>query len=82
MAAATGIGTVTKERLEAAVRALAAVAEAIRDAGSVPSGALYAALLTYGIDLQTYERIVGILVRAKLVSESGHVLTWIGRRDV
>ena len=72
--------TVTKREVAAAVEAVAAVAEAIRELGSVPSGHLYAAsVMPAGIELATYERILGILKGAGLVAEDGsHMLTWVG----
>jgi hypothetical protein len=61
----------------AGVRILYAVADAIRELGSVPSGVLYAQLMGK-IDLQTYERIIDLLKGAGLVKESSHELIWIG----
>ncbi len=60
------------------VRALAALAEAIRDLGSIPAGHLYAH--TCGAwSLDTFQALLGVLKRAGLVSEDGfHVLTWTG----
>ncbi len=68
----------TSEQLAGGIRTVAAVAEAIRELGSVPAGELYAAMMPAGITLESFERIVGILTRAALVRESGHVLHWIG----
>jgi hypothetical protein len=59
------------------VAMVGAVAEAIRTLGSVPSGHFYAQVCDK-MDLQTYTSIIGILKRAELVSEAGHVLTWVG----
>ena len=56
----------------------AAVAETIREAGSVPSGTIYAALVGR-ITLEGYEKLLGVLKRAGLVSvDSSHVITWTG----
>jgi hypothetical protein len=55
-----------------------AVAEAIRELGEVPSGHLYARVMPY-VSASAYDRILGILIEAKLVRRSGsHLLTWIG----
>lgn len=62
---------------KSALLAALAVAEAIRTLGEVPSGELYAQLmgkLSYG----SYEGIIGTLKNAGLVSESAHLLKWIG----
>jgi len=54
-----------------------AVAEAIREAGSIPSGTLYAALIGK-VDINGYESIIRTLKNAGLVTEQSHMLTWIG----
>jgi hypothetical protein len=66
----------TKEEIRAAVDTMAAVAEAIRELGSVPSGHLYARLMGH-MSLETYEKIVGTLKGAGLVKEESHLLTWV-----
>ncbi len=60
----------------AAVDAILAVAEAIRELKSVPSGHLYARLMGH-MDLDGYQRVIAILKSTGLVTESGHVLTWV-----
>lgn len=54
-----------------------AVSEAIRDLGSVPSGHLYARLISY-MQLPTYNALIDSLKRQGLVSEKAHLLTWVG----
>jgi hypothetical protein len=69
--------TINKERLKAGLKALQAVAEAIRELKQIPSGTLYAQLMGV-MDLETYEHLIGTLKGAGLVSESqAHLLTWI-----
>jgi len=63
--------------IKAALQVTAAVAEAIRELGNVPSGHLYAHLMGR-LSLQQYESIIGLLKQTGLVTESGHELTWIG----
>lgn len=67
----------TVAELKAAADIIAAVAEAIKELRAVPSGHLYARLCGH-MSLQTYQGIIGILVRQRLVSERDHLLTWIG----
>ena len=69
----------TNEQLGGAVAILVVMAEAIRAAGSMPSGHLYALVLGR-MTLADYEVAIGILKRARLVEESAHVLTWTGPR--
>ena len=69
---------VTTQRVEAGLQVVRAMAEAIRDLGSVPSGHLYARLMGR-MDLQSYEGLIGILVRSGLVTQdASHVLHWVG----
>ena len=66
-----------KAETRAALWIVAAVGEAIRDLGEVPSGHLYAGLMG-NMSLATYERIIGILKDQGMVSESNHLLRWVG----
>jgi len=72
--------TPTAEQVTAGIRMAAAVAEAIRDLGSVPSGHLYARLMEY-MSLETYNKIITVLKNANLVEESNHLLTWVGPKE-
>jgi hypothetical protein len=57
---------------------LKAVAEALRDLGSVPSGHLYASVCGF-LTLDGYTHVINTLVDAGLVRRDGnHLLTWIG----
>ncbi len=68
----------TKDQLTAALMATMAVAEAIREIGTVPSGTLYAQLCGK-ISIEVYEKIIGTLKNTGLVAESqSHLLTWTG----
>jgi hypothetical protein len=67
----------TKNEAKAALDTVRAVADAIRELGSVPSGTLYAVVMSY-MDLATYERIISILKNCGLVAEEGRLLTWTG----
>jgi len=68
-------------KVKAAFKATAALAEAIRDLGSVPSGHLYATVMGH-MDLQTYESFIQHLVGAKLVRQDpSYLLTWIGPEE-
>ena len=53
------------------------IAETIREASPVPSGVLYAGLMSK-LDLQAYNKIIETLKRAGLVAESANILTWTG----
>ena len=62
---------------KAALSALVAIADAIREAGRVPSGTLYA-ILCGRMDLRTYEALIRTLKNAGLVEEKYNELRWIG----
>jgi hypothetical protein len=59
------------------MRVIMAVAEAIREAGTIPSGTLYAAL-SGRVGLPGFESIIRTLENGGLVRKSGDQLTWIG----
>jgi len=61
---------------KAVVAVIAAVFDTIKEVGpqGAPEGPLYAALMGHGCTLSQFQSIVGILVRAGKVRQSGHVL--------
>jgi hypothetical protein len=67
----------TAAQVKAAFQITLAVSEAIREAGSIPSGELYA-ILCGRVDLQGYDGMIRTLKNAGLISESANMLTWIG----
>ncbi len=69
--------TPTTAELNAALLATLAVAEAIRAVGSVPSGTIYATIMSR-VSLDGFQSMIHQLKNAGLVSEAGHMLTWTG----
>lgn len=69
--------TATKEKLKAGLSVVLAVTEAIREAGEIPAGTLYAVLIGK-VDLQGFERIVSIVTGSGLVEKRGDLLRWVG----
>ena len=67
----------TTAELANAVEIVTAVAEAIRELGTVPSGVLYAGLMPL-LTLAQYEAVIYALKKTELVTETNHVLTWVG----
>ena len=66
-----------QKRIEVVVGVVVAVAETIKELGSVPSGHLYARLMGH-MSLETYEGIIGVLVREGMVrQEPSHLLVWM-----
>jgi hypothetical protein len=72
-------GNRNSKKQTAALLASLAIAEAIRTVGSVPSGHLYAQVMSR-ISLDSYQAIIRMLKGAGLVRESCNELTWIGPR--
>jgi hypothetical protein len=67
----------SKQELLAGLNILAAVAETIREAGEVPSGTIYAALVGK-VTMEGYTSLLRTLKGAGLVEEKNHLLRWIG----
>lgn len=67
----------TRDQIVAAFNVVAALAEAIRVLGSVPSGELYARVMG-NLSVQAYDSAIDTLIRARLVSKRNNVIAWIG----
>ena len=68
----------TQEQAKAVISAIMAVSEAIRQAGSIASGTIYAACCG-SMTLGDYQAILKVLKNAGLVKENGfNLLTWTG----
>jgi hypothetical protein len=62
----------------AAIETVLAVGSAIKELGSVPNGHLYAHLMGK-MSLETYNKIIVLLVKTGAVKNEGNLLTWIGK---
>jgi phospholipid N-methyltransferase len=67
---------VTKGQLAAALNAVKAIADCIRELGEVPNGELYARLMPSGIQFEQYCKIIEALKGAGVVTESNNLLKW------
>ena len=65
-----------KIRAKAAIELVQSVADAIRDAGHIPAGTLYAGLMMQGCTMQQYEQIEGLLLRSGVVRKTNDELIW------
>lgn len=63
---------------KAALEVTMLIADAIRELGSVPSGHLYASVMGH-LDLETYNKVIEVLVSAGVVKVESHLLTWVKR---
>jgi len=72
--------TATDNQARNALLAIQAVADCIKEAGEIPAGHLYAALMGHGCTLDGFEQVVGILTSAKhgkpLVRRENDLLIW------
>lgn len=73
----TAKSPVTADQVKAALLAVRAVADCIKELGSVPSGHLYAQLAPV-MSLDTYQGVLRTLKNAELVEERSHELFWVG----
>lgn len=65
------------DELKQGLTVLMAVAEAVREAGEIPSGTVYA-VLAGRVDKQGYDSMIRTLKNADLIEERAHLLRWIG----
>ncbi len=66
-----------KQNVLAAIELVSAVADAIRELGTVPSGQLYARL-TDVMDIRCFEQVVALLVKAGLIERlPNNILRWV-----
>lgn len=56
------------------------VAEAIQELKAVPSGSLYAGVMSH-MDIHTYEAILALLLEVRLIRRRSHELFWIGSAE-
>ncbi len=69
----------TPAQVKGAFNVVLAVTETIREAGSIPEGTLYAALMTQGMDHHTFETMMRTILNTGLVKKSpACLLTWAG----
>jgi len=65
----------TKEQLVAGLNTLRALADTVKELGEVPSGHLYNVVMGI-MDLQAYEKAIGLLVGSGIIQRRGNVLVW------
>jgi len=65
----------TKEQIKSGLDIIRAVADAIKEAKEIPSGHLYAMMMNH-ICLAEYEKIIGILKNAGIITEKMNLLKW------
>lgn len=66
----------TKEQVWAAINAVRAIADLIKEVKQVPSGVIYSQVMQH-MDLATYNGIIAVLKSSGLVTEQNFMLTWV-----
>lgn len=67
----------TTTEVKAALEVTKAIADMIKEVGSVPSGELYVRCMGH-LTLDQYQGVIRLLERTGLVKESNNLLTWVG----
>ncbi len=65
----------TKDQLSSALNVLMAVADAVKEAKSIPAGTLYAVLMGK-VDKQGFDSIIRTLVNSGVIRYESHLLIW------
>lgn len=60
---------------EKALELVQIIGRAIMDAGQIPSGQLYAAIMGK-VSLETYQSVIGLLTRQGIIRNENHLLIW------
>ncbi len=68
---------VTANDIQTALKTMATVCEAIKEAGSIPSGVLYATLMDRMCQ-SAYDSMIREILRTGLVRQDNHLLIWVG----
>ena len=67
-----------EEKMKAAVQIMKAVAESIKEVGSIPSGHLYAQLMGK-MSLGSYEKMICAMQRMQIIRVEDHLITYAGK---
>jgi hypothetical protein len=65
------------QQVQAALKLMMIVADAVREAGRIPLGMFYATLMDQMI-AAAFESIISQLVGTDLIRREGHELVWVG----
>jgi hypothetical protein len=68
----------TPAEVKAALNIMLAVADAVRDAGRLPLGSLYATLSGHIASMSAFESLVRQLTNTGVVRREGNELVWVG----
>jgi len=64
-------------RVQALIDVVQAITQVIREVKVIPSGHLYATLMANGCNLETYNKLVSILLESGRVVKRGDLLVWV-----
>ncbi len=65
-------------KVHTALKIIYSICDAIKDLGSIPSGTLYAHLMTNnGMSLEQYNQVISILVEAGKIKIQNNLIIWV-----
>lgn len=70
------MAAVDLNHLKAGLEVVMSVANAIRDAGRIPRGTLYAAFMGGGATLAQYESVERVILKSGIAKREGDELVW------
>lgn len=73
------MSNITKQELLAVIETVRTIGLAIKQAGNIPSGHLYAQVCG-AMSLETYNFCISKLKEAKVIEEKNYLLTWIAKK--
>lgn len=68
----------TKNEIAALINAVEAIRVALKELGTVPSGVFYTRVMQH-LSIDNYNRVLDLLVQAKQITVTNHVITYVGR---
>jgi hypothetical protein len=68
----------TSAEIKAALNVMLAVADAVRDAGRLPLGSLYATLSGHITSMSAFESMIRQLTNTGIIRREGNELVWVG----
>ena len=71
-----------QDKIEATLLAIRAIIETVRESGPMgaPRGPMYAAFMSHGCSLETFERLEALAVDSGIIERRGQTLHYVGAR--
>jgi len=66
----------TEQKNKLALQVIKSVLDAVKEAGRIPCGTLYAACMTHGATLEQYQSMEQAMIKTTLIKKEGNELIW------